>query len=153
MTETDRAARALDERLAPLRLWDATRPSRGWLRAIRDALGMSTRQGARRMGVSQPQVVAYEKAEAEGSITLGTLRRAAEALDCELVYALVPKSPLMDTLRIRAEAVAGARLVRLEHTMRLENQEVTAPELRRQRERMIDELLRGKLRRLWDQVA
>jgi predicted DNA-binding mobile mystery protein A len=153
MTITDRAAHALDKRLNPLRSWNAARPPHGWIRAIRDALGMNTRQYARRLGVSQPQVVAYERGEAEDSITLGSLRRAAEGLDCELVYAFVPKQPLADSLRARAEAITDAKLARMGHTMRLENQEVTTPELRRQREMMIDELLRGKLRRLWDDIA
>jgi predicted DNA-binding mobile mystery protein A len=111
---------------------------------------MSTRQYAARLGVSQPQVVAYEKGEAEETIALATLRRAAEALDCEVVYALVPRQPLVDVLRMRAEDIADAKLDRMGHTMRLENQEVTGPEQRRQRELMIDDLLRGKLRRLWD---
>jgi predicted DNA-binding mobile mystery protein A len=150
MTITDRAARALDKRLDPLRSWLAAKPPHGWLRAIRDALGMNTRQYAGRLGVSQPQVVAYEKGEAEESISLGNLRRAAEALDCELIYALVPRRPLAQTLRKRAEDITDAKLARMGHTMRLENQEVTEPELRRQRELMIDDLLRGKLRRLWD---
>lgn len=150
MVVTDRAARALDKRLEPLRTWPSAKPAHGWIRAIRDALGMSTRQYAARLGVSQPQVVAYERGETEESIALGNLRRAAEALDCELVYALVPRRSLTETLRKRAEDIADAKLARMGHTMRLENQEVTEPEFRRQRELMIDDLLRGKLRRLWD---
>src|SRR5687768_10184818 len=150
MAATDRAARALDKRIEPLRTWPAAKPPHGWLRAIRDALGMSTRQYAARLGVSQPQVVAYEKGETEETISLANLRRAAEALDCELVYALVPRRPLAQTLRLRAEAITDAKLARMGHTMRLENQEVTGPELRRQRELMVDDLLRGRLSRLWD---
>src|SRR5258708_2673017 len=117
MTVTDRAARALDKRLDPLRSWNAAKPPHGWVRAVRDALGMNTRQYARRLGVSQPQVVAYEKGETEESITLASLRRAAEGLDCELVYALVPKRPLTDSLRARAEAITDAKLARMSHTM------------------------------------
>jgi predicted DNA-binding mobile mystery protein A len=152
MAATDRAARALDKRIEPLRTWSMARPPHGWLRAIRDALGMSTRQYAARLGVSQPQVVAYEKGETEETITLANLRRAAEALDCELFYVLVPRRPLAQTLRLRAEAITDAKLARMGHTMRLENQEVTGPELRRQRELMVDDLLRGRLSRLWDDV-
>jgi predicted DNA-binding mobile mystery protein A len=150
MSANDRAPRALDKRLDPLRSWPSAKPPHGWLRAVRDALGMSTRQYAARLNVSQPQVVAYEKGEAAETISLANLRRAAEALDCELVYALVPRRPLVESLRKRAEDVADAKLARMGHTMRLENQEVMGPELKRQRELMIDDLLRGKLRRLWD---
>lgn len=152
MAVTDRAARALDKRLELLRTWQPAKPPHGWIRAVRDALGMNTRQYAARLGVSQPQVVAYERGEAEETISLGNLRRAAEALDCELVYALVPRRPLAEALRTRAEDVTDAKLARMGHTMRLENQEVTGPEQRRQRELMIDDLLRGKLRRLWDEA-
>jgi predicted DNA-binding mobile mystery protein A len=150
MPATDRAARALDTRLAALRLPE--RPPKGWLRAIRDALGVTTRQFATRLGVTQSRVVALERAETEGSVSLATLRRAAEALECTLVYALVPKRPLVDVLRRRAELKADAQLARLNHTMSLENQAASDEELCRQRELLIDELLRGNLSRLWDEA-
>ena len=103
MPALDKAARALDMRLARVRDGSVDRPPRGWLRAIRDALGLTTKQLARRLGVSQPRVVALEKGEIEETVTLASLRRAAEALDCRLIYALVPDRPLVDTLRERAE--------------------------------------------------
>jgi len=151
MPATDRAARALDTRLAALRVPD--RPPKGWLRAIRDALGVTTRQLAVRLGVTQSRVVALEQAEAQESVSLASLRRAAEALDCTLVYALVPKRPLADMLRRQAEFKADAQLTRISHTMSLENQSASGEELRRQRELLIDELLRGNLSRLWDATA
>ena len=80
MAASDRAARALDVHLNPVRSWSATRPPKGWLRAIRDALGMTTRQLAARLGVSQPRVVALEKGEVDETLTLAGLRRAAAAL-------------------------------------------------------------------------
>lgn len=153
MAVTDRAARMLDMQLDLVRNWSIVRPHRGWLRAVRDALGLTTKQLARRMGVSQPRVVALEKGEIEETLTLASLRRAAEALDCTLAYALVPHQPLIDTLRGRAEAKADAQLKRVGHSMGLENQAVTDPEQRRQRELLIDELLRGNLHRLWDEPA
>src|SRR5688572_16631363 len=85
----------LDERLAQFGPAEQYRPpNRGWIRAIREALGMTTAQLATRLGVRQPSVVAIEQSEERGSIELATLRRAAEALNCSLVYALVPKQPL-----------------------------------------------------------
>src|SRR6266404_8337614 len=98
MKKTSRAARSrshLDERFKDL--GPATRyvsPVRGWIKAIREALGMSTAQLAMRLGVKQPSVVALEQSEAKGTIELATLRRVAKALDCTLVYALVPGKPL-----------------------------------------------------------
>ncbi len=153
MPATDRAARALDMRLTLVRNWSVARPPRGWLRAIRDALGLTTKQFAKRLGVSQPRVVALEKGEVDETVTLASLRRAAEALDCQLVYVMVPNRPLVDMLRERAEAKADEQLEGVGHTMRLENQALTAGDQRRQREVLIDQLLRGNLHRLWDEPA
>src|SRR5450432_871395 len=79
-----------------------TPPVRGWIKAVREALGMTTAQLAKRLGIKQPTVVALEQSEAKGSIELATLRRVAEALDCTLVYAFVPKKPLEAIVRDRA---------------------------------------------------
>lgn len=98
------------------------RPSRGWIRAIRQGLGMTTAQLAKRMGVSQPRVTELEKAEAGLGVTLHSLERAAEALDCRLVYVLVPKRPLSDRLAERADEVAEAQLAVVDQTMLLEKQ-------------------------------
>lgn len=153
MPAIDRAVRALDSRLAAVEASSLARPPRGWLRAIRDALGITTRQYAARLGVSQPRVVTLERGEVEGTITLESLRRAAEALDCQLVYALVPNRPLVEMLRRRAELKADEQLQRMNHTMRLENQALTATDLQRQRELLIDQFLRGNPHRLWDETA
>jgi len=153
MPATDRAARALDQRFALVRNWSVARPPRGWLRAVRDALGLTTKQFAKRLGVSQPRVVALERGEVDETVTLATLRRAAEALDCQLVYAMVPNRPLVEMLRERAEAKADEQIAGVSHTMRLENQAITAGDQLRQREILIDQLLRGNLSRLWDEPA
>jgi len=146
------AIRHLDSRFAALRpLLKSQRPPKGWLRAIRDALGMTTKQLGRRLGVSQPRIVELEQSEVSGSVTLHTLQRAAEALGCRLVYALVPERPLAETVRERAELVAEQRQASVEHTMRLEGQSVkdkaAGKDLRRQ---FVEELLRRPAR-LWDE--
>lgn len=146
------AIRHLDKRFAALRpLAKSPRPPKGWLRAVRDAFGMTTAQYARRLGVSQPRIVELEQSEASGSVTLNTLQRAAEALGCRLVYVLVPEKPLADTIRERAETVASRQLADVEHTMRLENQAVTDKQVSKNllRER-VEELLRRPAR-LWDE--
>jgi predicted DNA-binding mobile mystery protein A len=61
-----------------------SRPATGWIKAIREALGMSAVELARRLGVGVPTVTRMELSEAEDRITLSTLRRAAEAMGCEL---------------------------------------------------------------------
>ncbi len=122
-------------------------PVRGWIRAIREALGMSAVQLAKRLGIRQPSVVALEQSEAKGTIELATLRRVAEALDCTLVYALLPNKPLEGMVRDRARTLARQRLAPVEHSMRLEGQAVGAKES----EAQLDEFVRTmNPSRLWD---
>src|SRR5687767_407796 len=87
--------RAIDRKFAEVgRLSALIAPPSGWIAVIRRALGMTTAQLAQRLSVAQPVVVRMEQSEAKGRIQLDTLRRAADALNCELVYALVPRMPL-----------------------------------------------------------
>lgn len=146
------ARKQMDRRFKAVDVHALARPSHGWLRAIRNALSMSTRQAARRLGVSQPTYTRFEKGEAENSITLASLRGAAEALDCTLVYAIVPNESLESTLRARALAMAQRQLERVHHTMRLEDQATGEDSLTlaAERERLAEELLRTDPRRLWD---
>jgi predicted DNA-binding mobile mystery protein A len=114
----------LDERLASVRhQGDLQPPPRGWVRAIRDALGMSGAQLAQRISVSAQTVDALEKSETAGTLQLKNLRRLAEAMDCRLVYALVPNKPLTEMVDERAREIALQDFSRVAHTMRLEAQE------------------------------
>ena len=122
-------------------------PVRGWIKAVREALGMSMEQLAGRLKIKQPSLVHLEQSEAKGTIELATLRRVAEALDCTLIYALVPNQPLETTIRARARAFTRQRRQHVEHSMLLEDQKVNgkapAPPL--------DEILRETNPRLfWD---
>ena len=146
------AIRHLDKRFSALRpLVNSPRPPKGWLRAVRDALGMTTVQFARRLGVSQPRIVELEQSEVSGGVTLNTLQRAAEALGCRLVYALVPEQPLEDTVRVRAKLIAARQSGAVEHTMRLEDQAVTSKKVSKElQQRRIEELMRRPAR-LWDE--
>ncbi|MDA9430227.1 hypothetical protein XH88_00170 [Bradyrhizobium sp. CCBAU 51627] len=143
--------RHLDSRFATLRaLSHAQRPPKGWIRAIRDALGMTTAQYAKRLGVSQPRIVELEKSEQGGSVTLNTLQRAAEALGCRLVYVLVPERPLAEVVTKRAAEIAERQSRAIEQTMRLEDQAVDDNQAARAlREQAIEDLLKRPAR-LWD---
>jgi len=120
-------------------------PVRGWIKAVREALGMSTAQLAKRLGVKQPSVVDLEQSEAKGSIELATLRRVAEALDCKLVYALVPNKPLETMIRDRARLFAQRRRKPVEHSMLLEDQKVAEKNI----EVALDEIVRETNPRLF----
>jgi predicted DNA-binding mobile mystery protein A len=114
----------LDERLASVRRQgDLQPPPKGWVRAIRDALGMSGAQLAQRIGVTAQTIDSLEKSETAGTLQLKNLRRLAEAMDCTLVYALVPNRPLTQMVNERAREIALYDLSRVAHTMRLEAQE------------------------------
>ena len=146
------AIRHLDKRFSSWRpLAKVQRPPKGWLRAVRDALGMTTAQYAKRLGVSQPRIVELEKSEQSGTVTLNTLQRAAEALGCRLVYVLVPERPIAEVVTERAALVAERQAKAVEQTMRLEDQAVKDKGAARAlREEAIQDLLKRPAR-LWDE--
>lgn len=101
------------------------RPQRGWLRAIREALGLTLESVGKRLGQSRRRIQEFEEAEAHDRITLRSLRRVAAAMDCDLVYAIIPKSgTLAELAERRARAQAAEDVLDVEHTMALENQAV-----------------------------
>jgi predicted DNA-binding mobile mystery protein A len=124
-------------------------PSRGWLKLIREALGRTERQQAQRLGVSGATLHKSEQSEAEDRISLGQLRKLADGLDCELVYALVPRRPLTDVVQERARTIAMEEVASVAHTMGLEDQRPGAERLRKQVDRRTEELLRGRWSDLW----
>ncbi|MET4491911.1 mobile mystery protein A [Bradyrhizobium sp. LA7.1] len=145
-----RARERLDQRFAPLKPAERFRaPPKGWVRAIRDAIGMSGVQFARRLRVQPPSVAALEASEESGAIQLKTLRRAAEALDCTLVYALVPNGSLEGAVRARARKIALRDLGRVAHTMKLEAQETPGSVSDERLETYIRDKI--KERDLWDE--
>lgn len=144
MRPEDRAVarKQLDNRLDFLRDSDALmRPPRGWIKAIREALGMTTSQFAERMGFSQPRAVGVEKAEREGAITLDTLERAARALDCKLVYTFVPRKPLQELIEDRARSIARKRLSITGHHMALEAQSVSMEDHNEQLKQVVRQIV------------
>jgi predicted DNA-binding mobile mystery protein A len=122
----DLRLKQLDRALAPfLPAVAVSRPVKGWVRAIREAIGVSSADLARKLGTSRQLVVQQEKAEAEDRITLKSLRTLANALDCDLIYALVPRTGSLDGLmKDRARIEARKSVVRVEHSMALEGQAV-----------------------------
>jgi predicted DNA-binding mobile mystery protein A len=130
----------LDRALEPYRAArEIPRPSRGWIRTIRQALGISSGELGRKLGTSRQLPLQLEKGEAEDRITLKSLRATANALDCDLVYALVPRvSSIQALTESRARAEAKNRVLGVEHSMALENQAVGR----------IDEAIEAETRRL-----
>ena len=139
--------RILDEHLSEVNVCD--RPSGGWIRAVRTSLGMSVRQMAERIGITQQSATRLEKNEATDAITLKSLRKAAEALDCRLVYALVPnEGGLRGTVRKQALRKAREIVDPVDHSMMLEAQDVG--DKREKTSQVADELARAPDTKLWD---
>ena len=138
---------------ALLETWRAAqlsaRPRAGWVRAIRESLGMSAAAFARRLGMTPVGVRKLESAEASDRITLASLRKLAQALDCELQYPLVPRTSLVQQVEDRAEMVARERLRPIANSMALEDQAVQGQQSKLQLELAIKDLIEGSRRELW----
>lgn len=146
----NRARERLDSKLASIKPIERfAMPPKGWVRAIRDAIGMTGAQLARRLGMTAQGIVSLERSEASGKIQLNTLRRAAEAMDCILVYALVPKTSLTQMVDHRARDIALRALRRVSHSMALEGQQVDR-DLEKRVQTYIDTALRD--RDLWESL-
>jgi predicted DNA-binding mobile mystery protein A len=146
------SALLLDDALAKYRLADSMPPpTGGWARSIREALGMTRDQLARRLDVSISTINTLERNEARGKISLDSLQRLARGMDCHVVYAIVPNSgkTLQAIMRERAQSVAQKQMGRVSHTMNLEKQGLNKKQEQRQLQRLVESLLAGNHKRLW----
>ena len=120
--------RGLDQRVSALKAaaHEAKKPARGWLRAVRDAVALSQDQVARKLGIKRQSYSDLELAEERGSAGLNSLQRAAEAMDCELIYFIVPRESVAGTYSelARIHDPKFRHLEASEHSMRLEGQAV-----------------------------
>lgn len=131
------------------RLAHAQIPRGGWVRAIREALGMSAHQLGTRVRVKRQTIENLERSEANGKITLDSLNRVARVLGCRVVYALVPEKPLEEMQRERARLIAESVVKPVSHSMRLEAQSIGKREEQRQKEELVQKLLQGNPKKLW----
>jgi predicted DNA-binding mobile mystery protein A len=145
------ARQQLDKTLRPFSpLKDAPRPVKGWIKAVREAIGMSGRQMADQLGVSGPRITKLEQDELAGAVTLKSMKQAAEALDCVFVYALVPRTSLEESVRSQARKVVRSQMKRASHTMLLEAQSLSDDEARASVENAVDSMVREMPRDLWE---
>ncbi len=139
--------RQLDEKLAKLR--GLGKMPRGYIHEIRESLEMSTYDLAERMGVRQPTVMDIEASEHNGTITLKSLERAAEALGCKLVYALVPDISLEQMVTAQSRLRAKQMSASVFRTMALEQQTADDSENEMLIAELADDVLRKGKRELW----
>lgn len=121
----------------------------GWIKTIREALGMTSKDLASRVGVNQSRIIHMEQAEADGNIKISTMKKIADALEMDFVYALVPRTSLNDMVRDQARLLALKKMERLDHTMRLEMQELSSEEKERALKDMIDKILIDEIKDFW----
>ncbi len=127
------------------------RPKEGWIRTLRKALGMSSPQLARILGLGKAQVSQMERMEIDDRITLKQLRRVAEELDCELVYALVPRTSIQEMIRERADFKAKKIIEVANQHMILESQQLDESSLNEQLDLETNRLIQDMPRDLWEE--
>ena len=141
----------LDKRIGRLRsALQISAPRDGWIKQIREALGISARQLAEKIGVSQPTLAKIEKSETERTVSVKTLDRIAEALECRVVYAFMPKDSFEKIVYRRAHLTAEKLVKRISHSMELEKQGISAKKRQAQIEEMADEMARTLSKDIWE---
>lgn len=102
-------------------------PARGWLRAVREAVGLTQVDVATKAGVKRQSYAQFENAEERGSISIASLRRAAEAMDCELVYFVLPREAAARSYAVLAGVhdPMARHLSATDQSMRIEGKERT----------------------------
>jgi len=143
----------IEKKISRFSKLNETIPSSGWVRAIRGSLGMTVKQLSMRLGTSASSVTQLEEREPKKNVTLNSLEKAANAMGCDLIYAIVPKSPnktLEDIIAQKAQESAARILKKVAHTMKLEAQSTSNEDMKKQIERTAKELQLKADSRIWD---
>lgn len=125
--------------------------SAGWIQSARLALGMSLRQLAERVGVSVSALTNFEKREQTDAVSLATLKKAANAMDMELVYYFKPKDgSIKNAVEKQARKKAQEILNQSNQTMKLEDQETNSSSQELELERLTKDIMSKMPQNLWD---
>ncbi|MBF0512359.1 MAG: mobile mystery protein A [Candidatus Omnitrophica bacterium] len=142
----------LDKKLQPLRtLGELGIPPQGWIKSIREALNISSRQLGKKAGIDQSRISRLENAEKNGNLKLSSLQKIAQALNMKFVYGFVSKNTLEQLLREQALKIARKRLKRLNDTMLLEKQTLSSSDQEKALNNMIDRILIEQPKDFWDE--
>ena len=138
--------RALSRKMGNLaQLRNTQPPKQGWISAVRQALGMTAKQLAERVGLSQPRIAKMELNE--NNLKISTMKKIAEGLDCDFVYGFVPKSSLQEMINRQARKKAEAILSNVNTNMALEDQLADDPNILTD---VADEMIAKNIKRIWD---
>jgi len=123
----------------------------GWLKLLREALGMSTAQLAKRVGIDQSRISRIENAEIDGDLKLSSLKKVAEGLDMKFVYGFIPNDSLENIVVQQAKKIAQKRMERVNKTMRLEEQELSKEEKAKAFDDLVQKILIDNPKDFWDE--
>ena len=142
----------LDQKLKPfLETRKVVVPERGWINTIRTTLNMTMAQLGERLNITRQGVKGIEGSEANGTITINSLKDVANAMDLKFVYALVPKNGTIDDLiEIKAQKLAQKIVFRTNQNMKLENQGIGEAKLNKTIKDLANEIKRELRKSLWD---
>ena len=141
----------LDKKLANLKEFSAAMPQQGWIKTIREALGLSAAQLGKKAGVDQSRISRLENAEKNGDLKLSSLQKIAKSLNMKFVYGFVPEYTLEMMAREQAKRIARKRLKILDGTMRLEKQALSQEEQEKALDDMIEKILVDHPKDFWDE--
>lgn len=142
----------LDNKIAKFgNLYSEVPPGKGWVRAIRTALGMSLRQLGNKLQMSPQSASELEKREAKGSVSLNSLKQYAKAMDLKFVYGFIPnEKSLEQMIEKRASELATEIVMRTSINMCLEDQKNTDKRLQNAIKEKTEALKREMPKYLWD---
>jgi len=140
----------LDEKLDKIRPFAFLTMESGWIKVIREALSMSTKQLGKKVGIDQSRISRLENAEIEGDLKLSSLKKIAEGLNMRLVYYFVPEESLEEMMENQAKAIAQKRMNKVNQTMRLEDQELSKKEKANALEDLTQRILIDEPKDFWD---
>ncbi|MCH2199069.1 MAG: mobile mystery protein A [Flavobacteriales bacterium] len=148
------ARKTLDQKLSKLpSISEMSKPHKGWIKAVRESIGMTTSQLSKRLGVTQARVSVMEKAEVNESLTLASLKKAAEAMNCALVYHFVPHQTLEEMVQAKAKEKALRILRSVDQTMALEDQSSNKELLLEELEEITRRLIEERIKEIWNEES
>ena len=138
--------RALDKKTSDLKsAKNIVLQSSGWIKTVREAIGMTVSQLAARLGVTQPRITKMESNE--DNLKLSTMKKAAEAMNCEFVYYFKPRTTFQNLVDEQAQKKAVEVLKTVNENMALENQEIAEDKAVKD---FASDLINTKIKQIWD---
>lgn len=150
----DLLRKQLDQQHEKIRLLTIDRPSQGWIKSIREALGMTLYQLGEKIGTTSEAVRVIENSEKSYTISLKTLQKVANGLDCRLFYVLIPRQPLQEKVEAQILKKATSIVQAVSYSMELEDQKTDSEEIKRQVQKVMEDIKRRKnISLIWDEES